>query len=114
MIYAFPISSRSLTNCYRHENIEHDASISRSDFYFGDNHSFNATLYNQTQAQSNPGVDYYNTTSAGLVMKARLEDSIARNPTVISTSKELFIRMAESVLYLSVMGNVSAGVAPKE
>lgn len=98
----------------RHENIEHDASVSRSDNYFGDNHSFNATLFNQTLAQSNPGVDYYNATSAGLVQKARLEDSMARNPDVISTSKEFFIRIRESSLYLSVMGNATTGVAPKE
>lgn len=99
---------------YRHENIEHDASVSRSDHYFGDNHSFNGTLFNQTLAQSNPGVDYYNATSAGLVMKARLEDSIARNPDVISTSKEFILRTGESGFYLSVMGNATTGVAPKE
>lgn len=107
-IYSTPIPHR------RHENIEHDASVSRSDHYFGDNHSFNATLFNQTLAQSNPGVDYYNATSAGLVQKARLEDSMARNPDVISTSKEFFIRIRESSLYLSVMGNATTGEAPKE
>lgn len=39
---------------------------------------------------------------------------MARNPDVISTSKEFFIRIRESSLYLSVMGNASTGVAPKE
>lgn len=101
--------------CYfRHENIEHDASVSRDDHYFGDNHSFNGTLFNQTFAKSNPGLDYYNATSAGLVMKERLEDSMARNPAVISTSKEFIIRAGEGGLYLSVMGNATTGVAPKE
>ncbi|KAJ7588990.1 Chloroperoxidase [Mycena floridula] len=68
-----------------HNTIEHDASISRSDFAFGDNLHFNETIF-QAQANLNPGVDYYNVTSAGQV---------------------------ESALYLSVMGNPMTGVAPK-
>ncbi|KAJ7586221.1 Chloroperoxidase [Mycena floridula] len=88
-----------------HNTIEHDASISRSDFALGDNLHFNETIF-QAQANSNPGVDYYNVTSAGQV-------SQATNPQLINTSKEFTARSGESALYLSVMGNPMTGVAPK-
>ncbi|KAJ7577166.1 Chloroperoxidase [Mycena floridula] len=95
-----------------HNNIEHDASISRGDFAFGDNLHFNETIF-QAQANSNPGVNYYNVTSAGQVMKQRLQESQATNPQLINTSKEFAARSGESALYLSVMGNPMTGVAPK-
>ncbi|KAK7051532.1 hypothetical protein VNI00_004507 [Paramarasmius palmivorus] len=96
-----------------HGTLEHDASVSRSDFALGSNTAFNATLYNETLAQSNPGVDYYNSTSAGLVQKARLTDSLARNPHVRNTIKEVTVRNAESALYLCVMGGCQSNRAPK-
>lgn len=63
---------------------------------------------------SNPGVDYYNATSAGQVMHDRLAISLATNPDVLNTPKEFLIRTRESGLYLSVMGNPLTGVAPKK
>ncbi|EEB93110.1 hypothetical protein MPER_08281, partial [Moniliophthora perniciosa FA553] len=39
--------------------------------------------------------------------------SLAKNPNVTNSQTEFTIRIFESALYLSVMGNVSAGVAPK-
>ncbi|KAJ7596366.1 Cloroperoxidase [Mycena floridula] len=96
-----------------HNAVEHDASLSRSDFAVtGDNLHFNETIF-QTLASSNPGVNYYNATSAGTVMRQRLEDSRRVNPAIKNTSKELLMRIAESTLYLTVMGN-NTGVAPKE
>jgi len=64
-----------------HGNIEHDASISRVDFALGDNARFNETVFT-TLAESNPGDDHYNTTSAGQVQYLRLADSQANNPNV--------------------------------
>lgn len=98
----------------RHNSIEHDASVSRGDFALGDNFSFNETLY-QTLANSNPGVDYYNATSAGQVQKQRLIDSAAINPNITNTHKEFTIRTRESSLYLAVMGGPNPnGTAPKK
>jgi hypothetical protein len=79
----------------------------------GDNFSFNETLFT-TLASSNPGVDYYNTTSAGQVMKERLEIDRQVNPNLTNTAKEFGIRATEGAFYLSVMGNVTSGMAPKE
>ncbi|KAJ7835590.1 Cloroperoxidase [Mycena leptocephala] len=96
-----------------HGLLEHDASVSRGDAAFGDNLHFNETLFT-VLADANPGVDYYNVTSAGQVMHARLADSLARNPNVTSTAKELILRAGESAIYLGVMGDPLTGVAKKE
>ncbi|KAJ7579896.1 Cloroperoxidase [Mycena floridula] len=96
-----------------HNNIEHDASLSRGDFALGDNLHFNETIY-QTLANSNPGVDFFNATSAGQVQKERLAISQATNPNNINTSKEFGARTGQSALYLSVFGDPITGVAPKE
>ncbi|KAJ7629329.1 Cloroperoxidase [Mycena rosella] len=95
-----------------HNLIEHDASISRNDFAIGDNLHFNETVF-ATLANANPGVDFYNATSAGLVQQARLADSLARNPNITNTRKEFLLRSRESGLYLSIMGDPLTGVAPK-
>ena len=97
----------------RHGNIEHDASVSRVDRDLGDNVPFNEEIFT-TLAKSNPGVEYYNATSAGQVQKARLEQSKATNPKLHNTIKEILIRTRESALYLLVMGDPTTGKAPKE
>ncbi|KAJ7853598.1 Chloroperoxidase [Mycena leptocephala] len=96
-----------------HNLIEFDASLSRSDFAVGDNLHFNETIFS-TLANSNPGVDYYNVTSASEVQRARLADSLAINPNITNTLKELLFRTGTSALYLSVMGDPLTGVAPKK
>ncbi|KAF9265817.1 Cloroperoxidase [Marasmius fiardii PR-910] len=93
--------------------IEHDASISRHDSALGNNKDFDEELY-QTLATSNPGVDYYNVTSAAQVMKARLDHSLANNPKVTNTIKEFQTRAGEASLYLSTMGDPATGRAPKK
>ncbi|KAJ7843103.1 hypothetical protein B0H14DRAFT_3456408 [Mycena olivaceomarginata] len=83
--------------------IESDASISRGDFALGDNLHFNETIFS-TLANANPGVDYYNTTSAGQVMHERLAISLATNPNVTNTPKEIALRSGASAFYLMLMG----------
>lgn len=96
-----------------HNLIEHDASISRQDFALGDNLHFNETIFT-TLANANPGVDFYNATSAGQVMHDRLAISLATNPNITNTPKEFLLRVRESGLYLSIMGNPMTGVASKQ
>ncbi|KAJ7220679.1 Cloroperoxidase, partial [Mycena pura] len=96
-----------------HNLIEHDASLSRGDFALGDNLHFNETIFT-TLVNSNPGVDYYNASSAGMVQDQRLAISLATNPNITNTGKEFDVRTRESGLYLSVMGNPLTGVAPKK
>ncbi|KAJ7198453.1 Cloroperoxidase, partial [Mycena pura] len=96
-----------------HNLIEHDASISRNDFAIGDNLHFNETIFS-TLANANPGVDFYNASSAGQVQHDRLAISLATNPNITNTRKEFLLRTRESGLYLSLMGNPLTGVAPKQ
>ncbi|EIM82419.1 Cloroperoxidase [Stereum hirsutum FP-91666 SS1] len=114
MLVSAESDTLSLDDINMHENIEHDASTSRGDYYFGDNHSFNETIFQTLVNVSDQNLDTYNGTTAGQSQKARLEDSIARNPELINTNKEFTIRTRESSLYLAVMGNASTGIAPKE
>ncbi|KAK1225527.1 hypothetical protein PQX77_011529 [Marasmius sp. AFHP31] len=112
-IMASPLDDQfALADIGLHGNIEHDASVSRVDKELGDHLPFNEEVYS-VLANSNPGVDYYNTTSAGIVQKIRLEQSQAENPKLVNTIKEIQIRSRESALYLAVMGNATTGVAPK-
>ncbi|KAJ7790416.1 Cloroperoxidase, partial [Mycena olivaceomarginata] len=101
---------------YSHNLIEHDASISRNDWGpdgTGDNLHFNEMVFS-TLANSNPGKDYYDTTAVGQMQKERLEYSIATNPALVNTEKEFHLRSAESSFYLSIFGDFSTGIAPKE
>ncbi|KAF5368736.1 hypothetical protein D9757_010430 [Collybiopsis confluens] len=103
----------SLTDLALPGTLEHDVSLSRSDFALGDNIHFNETIF-ATLNNSNPGFDFYNTTSAAQVLNQRLIDDKIANPGLINTLKEFFLRSFESAFYLSVMGNVTTGVAPKK
>ncbi|KAJ3755156.1 Peroxidase, family 2-domain-containing protein [Lentinula raphanica] len=104
--------SFNLNDLALHGTLEHDVSLSRSDFALGDNIHFNETVFS-TLANSNPGVDFYNVTSAAQVLEQRLAEDKILNPTLINTVKEFTVRIVESGFYLSVMGNVTTGVAPK-
>ncbi|KAJ7769966.1 hypothetical protein B0H16DRAFT_1776968, partial [Mycena metata] len=55
------------------------------DFALGDNLHFNETIFS-TLLNSNPGVDYYNATSAGQVQHDRLAISLATNPNITNTA----------------------------
>ncbi|KAL0057388.1 hypothetical protein AAF712_015975 [Marasmius tenuissimus] len=99
-----------------HGCIEHDASISRSDFKLGDNTKFNETLY-QTLASKNPGKDVYDISVAGQVMKERLAHSLKYNNVTVNTEKEFTLRSTQGALYLLVMGGAPKGdkvEAPKK
>ncbi|KAK7054399.1 hypothetical protein VNI00_003593 [Paramarasmius palmivorus] len=102
----------TLDDIKKHGVIENDASLSRQDFALGDNLHFNETIFT-TLANSNPGSDVYNTTSAGQVQHERLADSLATNPSVTNNMQTALARSFASALYLSVMGNPTTGVAPK-
>ncbi|KAJ8077782.1 hypothetical protein PM082_002215 [Marasmius tenuissimus] len=107
----FDLGDTSLHGC-----IEHDSSISRSDFNLGDNTKFNETFY-QTLASKNPGKDVYDIAVAGQVMKERLAHSLKYNNATVNTEKEFALRSTQGALYLLVMGGAPKGdkvEAPKK
>ncbi|KAF9552972.1 aromatic peroxygenase precursor [Agrocybe pediades] len=80
-----------------HAVFEGDASMTRGDFFFGDNHDFNETLFDQFVDFSNRfGAGKYNLTVAAKLRAQRIQQSIATNPTFSFVSPRYFTAYAES------------------
>ncbi|KAF5359306.1 hypothetical protein D9756_003057 [Leucocoprinus leucothites] len=81
-----------------HAVFEGDSSMTRADAFFGDNHSFNQTLWDEFVALSNEfGGGKYNLTVAAELRIRRIQDSIATNPTFSFVAPRFFTAYAESV-----------------
>ncbi|KAF7979362.1 hypothetical protein HWV62_42810 [Athelia sp. TMB] len=81
-----------------HGVFEGDASTTRGDFYFGDNYSFNETLFEVFLNKSaSYGGGKYNASAAAEVRWARIQDSLTRNPNFTFTTPRYFTAYAESV-----------------
>ncbi|EKM77181.1 hypothetical protein AGABI1DRAFT_122208 [Agaricus bisporus var. burnettii JB137-S8] len=81
-----------------HALFEGDASMTRADAFFGDNHSFNETLFDEFTAFSNRfGAGKYNLTVAAEYRFHRIQESIATNPNFSFVSSRFFTAYAESV-----------------
>ncbi|KAF8899578.1 heme-thiolate peroxidase [Gymnopilus junonius] len=81
-----------------HAVFEGDTSMTRADFFFGDNHDFNETLFDQFVEFSNKfGGGNYNLTVAGELRFQRISQSIATNPTFSFVAPRYFTAYAESV-----------------
>lgn len=107
-------TSFDLNNLDEHNfPIEHDASLSRADYYLdnGDNYSFNETIFDTVLA-------YYNgmeNTSIPVAAKAkynRVQTESKRDPKFTYTPQQFILSYGETALYLSVMGDPITGIAP--
>lgn len=105
-------TSFDLNNLDEHNfPIEHDGSLSREDYYFGNDHSFNQTIWNQVLYY------YENMTTATIPVASlarinRINNARAVNPTFIYGPRQLVLSYGETALYLSTMGNPITGDAP--
>ncbi|KAK0544806.1 hypothetical protein OC846_005226 [Tilletia horrida] len=98
---ANPPSPAQVGGLNTHGLFEGDASTTRGDAYFGDNHSFNETLFQVFVDKSNKyGGGKYNLAAATEVRWARIQDSIARNPTFDFTTPRYFTAYGESAFPL--------------
>ncbi|KAF8901376.1 heme-thiolate peroxidase [Gymnopilus junonius] len=80
-----------------HDVFEGDTSMTRGDAFFGNNHSFNETLFNELVEFSNRfGGGKYNFTVASEFRWKRIQDSIATNPNMSFVSPRYFTAYAES------------------
>jgi len=109
-------TSFDLNNTDKHNfPIEHDASLSRADYYLdnGGNYSFNETIFNKVLA-------FYsgmNETSIPVAAKAkyvRVQEEAGRDSHFTYTAQQFILSYGETALYLSVMGDPITGVAPLE
>ncbi|KAF9477466.1 aromatic peroxygenase precursor [Pholiota conissans] len=85
-----------------HGVFEGDASMTRGDDFFGDNHSFNETLFDELVEFSNKfGGGFYNLTAAAEFRWHRIQSSISTNPIFSLTSPRYYTAYAESVFPLT-------------
>ncbi|PPQ76437.1 hypothetical protein CVT24_013315 [Panaeolus cyanescens] len=82
-----------------HAVFEGDASMTRNDFFFGNNHDFNETLFQDFIDLSNDfGAGKYNLTVAGELRHKRIQDSIANNPNFTFVSPRYVTAFAETTI----------------
>ena len=82
--------------------IEHDASLSREDAYFGSDYSFNNGIWNQSKSFFKNGKTAL--LSAALAISNRTNDSKERNPEYVYGLQQFILRYAEMGLAIQTMG----------
>ncbi|KAK4495842.1 hypothetical protein PRZ48_013110 [Zasmidium cellare] len=93
--------------------IEHDGSLSRADYYEGNDHSFNQSKWNQVLAYY-AGQENTSIKQASLARYNRIQVQRALNPDkFIYGPRQIVLSYGETALYLQTMGkNDGTGVAP--
>jgi hypothetical protein len=91
--------------------IEHDASLSRQDAYFGNDYAFDQGVFNQVLAYYE-GMEETSIPVASKARYHRVETARASNPEFIYGVRQLVLSTGETALYLSTMGDPTTGVAP--
>ncbi|KAK2002644.1 Cloroperoxidase [Colletotrichum falcatum] len=95
-----------------HGIIEHDGSLSRNDIYFGDNHTFNLTIWESVLSYFTDSTISIPTAAKARV--ARLQAAAIANPKFNLTADGAQFSFIETALYLSVFGNLDDGNARTE
>ncbi|EFQ36806.1 hypothetical protein CGRA01v4_04244 [Colletotrichum graminicola] len=99
----------NLDDLNTHGIIEHDGSLSRNDIYFGDNHSFNMTIWESVASYFTDSTISIPTAAKARV--ARLQAAAAANPQFNLTADGTQFSFIETALYQSVFGNLDDGNA---
>lgn len=86
--------------------IEHDASLSRQDAYFGNDYSFYDPNWQDVLAQFSGGMTALLPAANALANRTR--DSEAINPTFTYGFREFVFRYGETAIYLQTMGGSDA------
>ncbi|KAL5339934.1 Chloroperoxidase [Aspergillus crustosus] len=102
----------TLDHLNRHNVLEHDASLSRTDTYFGSNHIFNRTIFTQTQHF------WTNTTlTAAMLANSKIARQIiskAFNPTYRFTETTEQFSLGELAAPIIAFGDVEEGTVERE
>ncbi|KAL3461042.1 Chloroperoxidase [Aspergillus heterothallicus] len=114
-------STIHLSDLNKHAAIEHDGSLSRSDFDLGDNHSFDPEVWNGTATSLglyDAGVDceadlYVSVETAARARALRFAEAEAENPAFNGSAGAVMGSVGETALYLTTLWDYAAGAAPK-
>ncbi|KAJ5984207.1 hypothetical protein N7481_006306 [Penicillium waksmanii] len=101
----------SLSDLTRHNVVEHDASMSRQDFYFGNDHTFNKAAFDETRSYWKGSL--IDIQSAANARQARIKSSKAMNPTFDIPESILSSSFGEAIFLIVVMGDKAAGTVQK-
>ena len=107
MTYVFPSHHLRTLRLIEGQKFESDASLTRADFFFGDNHSFNSTYFQQMTNlayKGGPKTDIINSYSYDPSVIAqhqfnRYQESKATNPNFFFGPKSILLYGAASFLY---------------
>ncbi|KAI0967299.1 Chloroperoxidase [Xylaria arbuscula] len=94
----------TLEQLNQHNVLEHDASLSRTDAYFGNNHVFNATVFNETKQWWTAPIVTADMLANGKV--ARQLSSKAHNPTYVFTLTTEEFSLGEVVAPVIAFGDI--------
>ncbi|KAI1800309.1 Cloroperoxidase [Daldinia bambusicola] len=101
----------SLDHLSRHNVLEHDASLSRQDAYFGPPDVFNEAVFNETKAYWTG--DIINMQMAANALAARLMTSNLTNPEFSMSQLGRNFGLGETAAYIAIMGSKETRTAPK-
>ncbi|KAI0133788.1 Chloroperoxidase [Xylariales sp. AK1849] len=101
----------SLSDLNTHDILEHDASLSRQDFYFGNPQPFNQTIFDQTRSYwKGPIIDVKMAADA---RQARVNTSNSTNPTFGMSELGTEFSVGETAAYILILGNGTSGTVDK-
>lgn len=113
-------STFNLADLAKHDAIEFDSSLSRNDFYFGDNLHFDPKiwhpvaerlgLYDIPQSEKDR---FLTVETAAMATQARMEDAKRANPTFNASVNQMRGYTGTTGLYLTTLWDGSAKAAPK-
>lgn len=92
----------NLDHLGRHNILEHDASLSRQDAFFGNNLVFDPTVFSETRGHWQETIDVPQAAAARM---SRIQTSNLTNPTFGFTNIGKQFSVGESAAYLIVLGN---------
>jgi hypothetical protein len=113
-------SNFHLADLAKHDAIEFDGSLSRNDFYFGDNLHYDPAIW-ATMAKrlrlyetGDSEMDKYVTVeTAAKARAARVQDAMKVNPTFNASANALSGSPGTTALYLVTLWDAKVGAAPK-
>ncbi|KAL4744671.1 hypothetical protein BDW72DRAFT_212277 [Aspergillus terricola var. indicus] len=101
----------NLNHLSRHNILEHDASLSRQDAYFGDNHDFNQAVFDETRSYWPDHI--IDVQAAALSREARVNTSKATNPNYSMSQLGEDFSYGETAAYLIVLGDKESGTVDR-
>ena len=111
------ISTFNLEDLKKHDTIEFDGSLSRNDFFFGDDLHFNpaiwATVAEKLELYDLSKGKYVTIENAAKARAARVEDAMRVNPTFNASAAQQMGSPGTTALYLVTNWNDEAKAAPK-